>query len=74
MTSLNFGLWWSGAKLSYLRYLTFKSLRHFHTNSRIQLFVGDKFTNNKHKWHREKQDFEFSGRRHSSCAEGGVPP
>ena len=40
---LNFGSWWSGAKLSYLRYLTFKSLRHFHPHSRIQLFTNKKF-------------------------------
>ena len=40
---LNFGLWWSGAKLSYLRYLTFKTLRHFHPHSRIQLFTSKKF-------------------------------
>jgi len=39
MIDLNFGLWWSGSKLSYLRYLTFKSLRHFHPHSRIQLFT-----------------------------------
>lgn len=43
MISLNFGLWWSGAKLSYLRYLTFKTLRHFHPHSRIQLFTNDKY-------------------------------
>ncbi len=46
MINLNFGLWWSGAKLSYLRYLTFKSLRHFHPHSRIQLFISNKFCNN----------------------------
>jgi hypothetical protein len=39
MVDLNFALWHSGAKLSYLRYLTFKSLRHFHPHSRIQLFT-----------------------------------
>jgi hypothetical protein len=55
---LNFGLWHSGCKLSYLRYLCFKTLRHFHPNSKIQLFVGDKFSNNNHKWNNEKQDFE----------------
>lgn len=43
MISLNFGLFWSGAKLSYLRYLTFKTLRHFHPHSRIQLFTSTKF-------------------------------
>jgi len=43
MISLNFGLFWSGAPLSYLRYLTFKSLRHFHPHSRIQLFTSKHF-------------------------------
>lgn len=42
MILLNFGLFWSGAKLSYLRYLTFKTLRHFHPHSRIQLFTSKK--------------------------------
>jgi mannosyltransferase OCH1-like enzyme len=46
MISLNFGLWWSGAKLSYLRYLTFKTLRHFHPHSRIQLFTNNKYNEN----------------------------
>lgn len=58
MISLNFGLWHSGVKLSYLRYLTFKTLRHFHPHSRIQLFIGDKYKNEGHKWNNEKQDFE----------------
>ena len=44
MIPLNFGLWWSGAKLSYLRYLTFKSLRYFHPHSRIQLFTCKQFS------------------------------
>lgn len=43
MISLNFGLFWSGAPLSYLRYLTFKTLRHFHPHSRIQLYSSKKF-------------------------------
>jgi len=46
MITLNFGLYWSGAPLSYLRYLTFKTLRHFHPRSRIQLFTS-KFDKNK---------------------------
>jgi len=45
MIALNFGLWWSGSKLSYLRYLTFKSLRHFHPHSRIRLYMNDQFNN-----------------------------
>ena len=55
---LNFGLWWSGSKLSYLRYLTFKSLRHFHPDAKISLYVSDNFKKDGHKWNVEKQDFE----------------
>lgn len=43
MIPLNFGSFWSGAPLSYLRYLTFKTLRHFHPHSRIQLFTSKKY-------------------------------
>ena len=55
---LKFILWWSGSGLSYLRYLTFKTLRHFHPNAPIQLLVGDVFKKEDHKWNVEKQDFE----------------
>ena len=58
MIPLNFGLWWSGSKLSYLRYLTFKSLRYFHPKSNIQLFVGTEFRKDGHTWRDEKQEFE----------------
>lgn len=59
MIPLRFGLWWSGGKLSYLRYLTFKSLRHFHPDSKIELFIGSKFRKDGHCWWGgEKQDFE----------------
>jgi len=58
MIPLNFTLFYSGAPLSYLRYLTFKSLRHFHPHSRIQLFTTKKFKVRDHNWFREKQDFE----------------
>ena len=58
MISLNFGLFHSGCPLSYLRYLTFKSLRHFHPHSRIQLFISTKCNKTGYRWHREKQDFE----------------
>lgn len=47
MIDLNFGLFWSGAPMSYLRYLTFKTLRHFHPHSRIILFTSSKFRKNK---------------------------
>lgn len=43
MILMNFGLFWSGAPLSYLRYLTFKTLRYFHPRSRIQLFISRKY-------------------------------
>jgi hypothetical protein len=54
---LKFALWWSGGKMSYLRYLTFKTLRHFHPNSEIYLYTCDKFSTN-YKWNVEQQDFE----------------
>jgi len=57
MIPLNFGLFWSGENLSYLRYLTFKTLRHFHPHDRIRLFLSKKYTKNV-KWNREKQDFQ----------------
>lgn len=55
---LNFGLFWAGAKLSYLRYLTFASLRHFHPSSKITLYVSTEFNKTVHNWNNEKQDFE----------------
>ena len=56
---LNFGLFWSGSKLSYLRYLTFVSLRHFHPDSTIDLYVSSKCVKDGYKWANEKQDFEI---------------
>jgi len=58
MINLKFGLWHSGCGLSYLRYLTFKTLRYFHPKAKIQLFVGTKFRTDNHDWGEEKQDFE----------------
>jgi hypothetical protein len=55
---MKFGLWWSGSNLSYLRYLTFKTLRFFNPNSEIELYVGKKFKKDGYKWDREQQDFE----------------
>ena len=61
MISLNFGLFWCGAKLTYLRYLTFKTLRHFHPHSRIQLFVSSKFdTKNKGTGKGGSEELEFA--------------
>ena len=58
MIDLKFGLFWSGSKLSYLRYLTFKTLRHFHPESEIELFISDTCKKDGYKWSCEKQDFE----------------
>ena len=58
MIPLQFGLFYSGAPMSYLRYLCFKTLRHFHPNSKIQLYTTEKYEINAHNWNREKQDFE----------------
>ena len=58
MIDLKFGLFWSGSKLSYLRYLTFKTLRHFHPDAPIQLYVANECKKDGYKWHCEKQDFE----------------
>lgn len=43
MINFNFGLWWSGSSMSYLRYMTFKTLRYFHPHSRIQLYTSNKY-------------------------------
>jgi hypothetical protein len=58
MINLKFGLFWSGAPLSYLRYLTFKSLRYFHPDAEIELYTTDKWGKDGYSWHSEKQDFE----------------
>lgn len=58
MIELNFGLFHSGPPMSYLRYLTFKTLRHFHPHSRIQLFISKHCKTDGHAWGVEKQDFE----------------
>ena len=58
MINLNFGLFWRGGKISYLRYLTFKSLRHFHPNSKITLYLSKNSNKTIHKWGVEQQDFE----------------
>lgn len=58
MINLNFGLFHSGCNLSYLRYLTFKTLKHFHPHSRIQLYISKSCKKEGYRWFREKQDFE----------------
>ena len=59
MINLKFGLFWSGCKLSYLRYLTSKTLRHYHPDSEIELYTTDKFRTDGYSWDVEKQDFEL---------------
>ena len=58
MISLDFGLFWCGGKISYLRYLTFQTLRHFHPDSTIKLYISKKSNKGVHQWSGEKQDFE----------------
>ena len=59
MISLNFGLFWSGGDISYLRYLTLASLRKFHPDSQIDLYMSKEFLNDGVKWGCEKQDFQY---------------
>jgi len=58
MIDLRFGLFWCGGKISYLRYLTFKSLRKFHPDSQIDLYVSKNGNKSIHNWGAEQQDFE----------------
>lgn len=58
MIPLNFGLFFSGDTMSYLRYLTFKSLKHFHPDANIILYTTDEYSISGHNWSVEKQDFE----------------
>lgn len=61
MIPLKFGLFWSGSKLSALRFLTFVSLRKHHPNAEITLYLSKKSDKNV-SWGVEKQDFQcFSG-------------
>jgi len=57
MIPLKFGLFWSGSKLSYLRYLTFLSLRKAHPDAEIELYTPERSSNNI-SWGIEKQDFQ----------------
>jgi len=54
---LQFGLFWAGGPMSYLRYLTFKSLRHFHPHSKIELYISEEYVAEVN-WFGEKQDFQ----------------
>ena len=58
MIPVQFVLFWAGGGLPYLRYLTFKSLRHFHPKAKIQLYLSKNFKKDIHNWSSESQDFE----------------
>lgn len=58
MIDLKFGLFWAGSKLSYLRYLTFLSLRKFHPDSVIELYISEGFKSDGFRWNNERQDFQ----------------
>jgi hypothetical protein len=58
MIPLNFGLFWAGETLSYLRYLTFKTLRYHHPHAKIKLYYVKEYNKEAHKWNGEAQDFE----------------
>jgi len=58
MIPLNFGLFWAGETLSYLRYLTFKTLRYHHPHAKIKLLLVKEYDNKNHNWAHEAQDFE----------------
>lgn len=56
-----FHLFWSGRELSYLRYLTLKTLRHWHSNWKIWLWTTEKWSSM--KWDFPQQDFQKVGSR-----------
>lgn len=58
MIPLKFGLFWSGAELSYFRFLTFASLRKHHPNDEIELYLSKSSSKNI-SWVNEKQDFQY---------------
>jgi len=58
MIPLKFGLFWSGADLSPLRFLTFVSLRKHHPSAEIELYLSKK-SDKSVSWKSEKQDFQF---------------
>jgi|GEM_PF-2271219 len=61
MIPLKFGLFWSGTELSYLRFLTFVSLRKHHPDAEIELYLSKQSAKDI-KWGVEKQDFQREGR------------
>ncbi len=61
MIPLQFGLFWSGSKITYLRYLTFLTLRIHHPNAQIDLYISKKGVSEQDKnvkWENESQDFK----------------
>jgi hypothetical protein len=59
MIPLKFGLFWSGTELSFLRFLTFVSIRQHHPYAEIELYHSKKSDKNI-SWRAEKQDFQSS--------------
>jgi len=53
---LRFGLFWSGAPMSLLRFLTFVSIRKHHPDSKIDLYIS-KNSGRSASWKKESQDF-----------------
>ena len=58
MIDLKFGLFWSSEEMSYLRYLTFKSLRYHHPDSEIELYISKNSKKDGFHWGNEQQDFQ----------------
>jgi len=58
MIPLKFGLFWSGSKMSYLRYLTFLTLRHHHKDAEIELYISNRSKKDGFIWRDEEQDFQ----------------
>jgi len=58
MIPLRFGLFWAGSKLSYLRYLTFATLRKHHPDAEIELYVSRSCRKDGFIWREEQQDFQ----------------
>jgi len=54
-----FHLFWAGGPISYLRYLTFVTLRHHHPEWTIKFYRGNKFKTQ--QWGIEQQDFQQTG-------------
>ena len=63
MIDLKFGLFWHGEEISYLRYITFVTLRHFHPDCEIELYIPKNYSKENLEWREEKQDFQSNNIR-----------